>query len=177
MTEHPLEVFRFCPKCGSQDFEIHNALSRHCAQCGFTFYQNPRASTAAFILNDKDELLVATRGKEPAKDTLDLPGGFVDNDENAEQGMVREILEETGLVIDPDTVEYQFSIPNVYRYSGMDIHTLDLFFTCRVGEEQVVKAGDDAAELQWIPLSQVYVERFGLRSIRQAVHRFLAQKC
>ena len=83
MTEHPLEVFRFCPKCGSQDFEIHNALSRHCAQCGFTFYQNPRASTAAFILNDKDELLVATRGKEPAKGTLDLPGGFVDNDENA----------------------------------------------------------------------------------------------
>ena len=73
MTEHPLEVFRFCPKCGSQDFEIHNALSRHCAQCGFTFYQNPRASTAAFILNDKDELLVATRGKEPAKGTLDLP--------------------------------------------------------------------------------------------------------
>ena len=105
MTEHPLEVFRFCPKCGSQDFEIHNALSRHCAQCGFTFYQNPRASTAAFILNDKDELLVATRGKEPAKGTLDLPGGFVDNDENAEEGMVREILEETGLVIDPETVD------------------------------------------------------------------------
>jgi len=177
MTEHPLEVFRFCPKCGSQDFEIHNALSRHCAQCGFTFYQNPRASTAAFILNDKDELLVATRGKEPAKGTLDLPGGFVDNDENAEEGMVREILEETGLVIDPETVEYQFSIPNVYRYSGMDIHTLDLFFACRVGEGQVVKAGDDAAQLQWIPLNQVYVERFGLRSIRQAVHRFLAQKC
>lgn len=53
MTEHPLKVFRFCPKCGSQDFEINNALSRHCTQCGFTFYQNPRASTAAFILNPK----------------------------------------------------------------------------------------------------------------------------
>lgn len=177
MTEHPLEVFHFCPKCGSRDFEIHNALSRHCANCGFTFYQNPRASTAAFILNGKGELLVARRGKEPAKGTLDLPGGFVDNDENAEQGMVREIKEETGLAVLPEAVEYQFSIPNVYHYSGMDIHTLDLFFLCHVSDDAEVKANDDAAELQWLPLREVYVERFGLRSIRQAVHRFLVRNC
>lgn len=106
-----------------------------------------------------------------------MPGGFVDNDENAEEGMVREIKEETGLTISPETVEYQFSIPNVYRYSGMDIHTLDFFFVCHVDEDAVVKADDDAAELQWIPLNEVYVERFGLRSIRQAVHRFLAENC
>lgn len=177
MTEHPLEVFHFCPKCGSPDFEIHNALSRHCANCGFTFYQNPRASTAAFILNEKGELLVARRGKEPAKGTLDLPGGFVDNDENAEQGMVREIKEETGLDINPDAVEYLFSIPNVYHYSGMDIHTLDFFFLCHTTDDAVVKANDDAAELHWLPLREVYVERFGLRSIRQAVHRFLEKNC
>jgi ADP-ribose pyrophosphatase YjhB (NUDIX family) len=177
MKEHPLEVFHFCPKCGSSDFEIHNALSRHCSNCGFTYYQNPRASTAAFILNHKGELLVAQRGKEPAKGTLDLPGGFVDNEETAEQGMVREILEETGLRINVDSVEYLFSIPNIYRYSGMDIHTLDLFFRCYVDEENaVIKAADDAAELAWVPLNKVYVERFGLRSIRQAVHRFLVEK-
>ena len=177
MKEHPLEVFRFCPKCGSSDFEIHNPLSRHCSNCGFTYYQNPRASTAAFILNKKGELLVAKRGKEPAKGTLDLPGGFVDNEETAEQGMVREILEETGLRINVDSVEYLFSIPNIYRYSGMDIHTLDLFFRCYLDEEStVIKAADDAAELAWVPLNKVYVERFGLRSIRQAVHRFLVEK-
>ena len=172
-----MEIFRFCPKCGSRDFEIHNALSRHCSKCGFTYYQNPRASTAAFILNDKGELLVARRGKEPAKGTLDLPGGFVDNDENAEQGMVREIKEETGLDITSEHIEYQFSIPNVYRYSDMDIHTLDLFFLCHVSDSVEVKADDDAAELQWIPLKKVHPEHFGLHSIRQAAHRFLAQNC
>ncbi len=172
---HPLEVFKYCPKCGSSEFEIHNALSRHCAHCGFTYYQNPRASTAAFILNGQGELLVARRAKEPAKGTLDLPGGFVDNHENAEQGMVREIYEETGITVEPNEVEYLFSIPNIYRYSGMDIHTLDLFFLCRVGDVEV-NAADDAAELTWLPLREVYVERFGLRSIREAVHRFLQQK-
>ncbi len=172
---HPLEVFKYCPKCGCSEFEIHNALSRHCAHCGFTYYQNPRASTAAFILNGQGDLLVARRAKEPAKGTLDLPGGFVDNYENAEQGMVREIHEETGIIVEPNEVEYLFSIPNIYRYSGMDIHTLDLFFFCRVGDVEV-KAADDAAELTWLPLREVYVERFGLRSIREAVHRFLQQK-
>ena len=173
--QHPLELFHFCPKCGSSEFEIHNALSKHCANCGFTYYQNPRASTAAFILNGKGELLVARRAKDPAKGTLDLPGGFVDNYENAEQGMVREIEEETGLKVEADKVQYMFSIPNIYRYSGMDIHTLDLFFLCRVAEDAEVKAADDAAELTWFPLREVYVERFGLRSIREAVHRFLQQ--
>ena len=109
--------------------------------------------------------------------TLDLPGGFVDNYENAEQGMVREIQEETGIVVRATDVQYLFSIPNVYRYSGMDIHTLDLFFLCRLAEDAEVKAADDAAELSWLPLREVYVERFGLRSIRQAVHTFLQQHC
>lgn len=177
MKDHPLEQFHFCPKCGSKNFEIHNALSKHCDDCGFTYYQNPRASTAAFILNSKGELLIARRAKDPAKGTLDLPGGFVDNAETAEEGMVREIREETGLDIKPDSIEYLFSIPNIYHYSGMDIHTLDLFFLCHVDDGQEVTADDDAAELTWLPLREVYVERFGLKSIRQAVHRFLARNC
>ena len=99
MKNHPLEVFKYCPKCGSELFEVHNAKSKHCSNCGFTYYQNPSSATAAFILNSDGELLVVQRGKEPAKGTLDLPGGFVDNDESGEQGIIREIKEETGLTL------------------------------------------------------------------------------
>lgn len=172
--QHPLEIFKFCPKCGSQYFEINNFKSKHCPDCGFTYYQNPSSSTAAFVLNAKGELLVVRRGKEPAKGTLDLPGGFVDNGESGEQGIIREVKEETGLTI--DHVEYLFSIPNIYRYSGMDIHTLDMFYVCHLDEEAVPAAADDAEACYWVPLREVYVERFGLRSIRQAVHTFLQSK-
>lgn len=175
MTHHPLELFKYCPKCGSELFEEHNFKSKHCSNCGFTYYQNPSSATAAFILNSKGELLVARRGKEPAKGTLDLPGGFVDNGESGEQGIIREIKEETGL--DVAQVEYLFSIPNIYRYSGMDIHTLDMFYLCHVDDDVTVHAADDAAACVWIPLQDVYVERFGLRSIREAVHRFLQSNC
>ena len=86
---HPLEKFKYCPLCGSSRFEIHNVKSRKCQDCGFTYYANPSSATVALIVNDKDELLAVRRKNEPAKGTLDLPGGFVDMEETGEQGMAR----------------------------------------------------------------------------------------
>lgn len=168
---HPLDKFGYCPKCGSRHFELNDEKSKRCENCGFVYYMNPSAATAAFILNEQGELLVERRAKEPAKGTLDLPGGFVDAGETAEEGIAREIKEETGLTV--ESVKYMFSLPNIYRYSDLDIHTLDLFFRCTIGYNQTPEAADDAAECQWIPLKDIHTEQFGLRSIRQALYKFL----
>lgn len=168
---HILEKFAYCPVCGSKHFAEHNAKSKQCENCGFTYYLNPSAATAAFIINSRGELLVERRGKEPAKGTLDLPGGFIDNDETAEEGVAREILEETGLKV--TSARYMFSLPNIYLYSGMTIHTLDIFFRCTVEDGAEPVAADDAAECLWLPLSEIHTEQFGLRSIRQALYMFL----
>lgn len=84
---HPLELFKYCPKCGSPHFEVNNEKSKRCADCGFVYYFNSSAATVAFILNDKNELLVCRRGKEPAKGTLVLSGGFIDMYETGEEGV------------------------------------------------------------------------------------------
>lgn len=168
---HPLEKFRYCPKCGSKHFEVNDAKSKKCDNCGFVYYMNPSAATAAFILNERDELLVERRGQEPAKGMLDLPGGFIDSDETAEEGIAREIEEETGLKV--ASTEYLFSLPNIYMYSGVEIHTLDMFFHCKVAAGAEPKAADDAAECFWVPLRDIHTEQFGLRSIRHALRRFL----
>ena len=169
---HPLDKFLFCPVCGSRSFEVNNFKSKRCASCGFTYYANPCAATAAFIRNNSDELLIALRAKDPAKGTLDLPGGFVDMDENGEQGIAREIMEETGLHI--DCPRYLFSIPNRYLYSGLVVHTLDLFYEVRVGDDVEPHADDDAASLQWMPLNTINPSDFGLHSISQAVAKYLS---
>ena len=172
--EHPLEAFKYCPVCGSAHFEVHNFKSKKCRDCGFTYYANPCSATAAFIVNDNDEMLVVRRAKEPAKGTLDLPGGFVDMGETVEEGMIREIKEETGL--DITNIQYLFSSPNVYVYSGMGVHTLDMDYLARVhGSVPAIKAADDAAEALWIPIAQVNPAEFGLTSIRNAVIRFLKE--
>ena len=171
---HPLEKFKFCPVCGSANWTEHNFKSKACGDCGFVYYANPCAATAAFILNSRNELLVARRAKEPAKGTLDLVGGFVDMGETIEEGMRREILEETGLEV--DGIRYLFSTPNQYLYSGMNIHTLDADFVVRVADDVKPKAADDAADCLWIPVEDVDPAEFGLTSIRRAVERFLAER-
>lgn len=163
--------FKFCPICGSSHFSINNFKSKKCANCGFTYYANPSSATVAFILNERDELLAVRRKNEPAKGTLDLPGGFVDMEETGEQGIVREVKEETSL--EATEANYLFSLPNIYHYSGIDIHTLDMFYMVKVKDFSHIKAMDDAAEYLWLPLSEIQPGQFGLRSIRHGLILFL----
>ena len=169
--EHPLVKFKYCPVCGSSHFIINNFKSKKCDNCGFVHYANVSSATVAFILNEKKELLVVRRKNEPAKGTLDLPGGFVDMEETGEQGIIREVKEETRLEAIETT--YLFSIPNIYRYSGITIHTLDMFYMVKVKDLSHVEAMDDAAEFLWIPLQEIHTELFGLRSIRQGLLQFI----
>jgi len=169
--EHPLHLFKFCPVCGSDRFVVNNFKSKRCENCGFIYYFNPSSATVAVIINDKNELLVATRANEPAKGTYDLPGGFVDMDESGEEAVAREVEEETGLKI--EEVRYLFSIPNLYMYSGFQVETTDMFFLCKTGKNVHFAAHDDVSELRFIALKDLEPEKFGLRSVRQGIERIM----
>ena len=174
---HLLDTFKHCPKCGSDTFSENDFKSKRCGNCGFVYYLNPSAANVAVITDGKGNILVATRSKEPAKGTLDLPGGFCDCHESAEEGVMREVLEETGLKV--TATRYLFSIPNIYSYSGMEIHTLDLFFECRTEDNATLHAADDVQELQWMAIETLDSSLFGLRSISEGIKRlksFLRRK-
>lgn len=170
--KHPLQQFNFCPKCGSPHFFENNMKSKRCAECGFTYYFNSSAAVVALIENEKGELLIARRAKEPAKGTFDLPGGFVDMYETAEEAVVREIQEETGLLI--SAPHYLFSIPNIYLYLGFEVHTMDLFFRCRVSDVSEMKPMDDVSDLFFIKKERLHPADFGLVSIRKGIEKILA---
>jgi len=171
---HPLHQFRFCPVCGTEGFHARNEKAKACDHCGFVYYFNPSASVACFIRNEAGELLLVRRAKEPAKDTLDLPGGFLDMYENAEEAVAREVLEETGLHVRESA--YLFSLPNIYPYMGFHVHTLDLFYECKVDSFEGIQAADDAAEIVILPLSSIDPEEVGLTSVRKAVTIYLNNK-
>ena len=166
-----LSKFKYCPICGSSLFNISSEKSRKCGDCGFEYFVNPSSANVAFILNNDGELLVERRKNNPAKGTLDLPGGFADMNETVEEGLKREVMEETGLEVTEAT--YMFSKPNTYHYSGVDIPTLDMFFRCKVKDDNKVKANDDAAECMWIPLEEIETEQFGLNSVRSGLIDFI----
>lgn len=166
--KHPLSQFKHCPKCGSSHFIENNFKSKKCEDCGFVYYFNSSAATVAIIINENKEVLVGTRAFEPAKGTFDLPGGFVDMYETGEEAIAREVNEETGM--DVLEIQYLFSIPNEYEYSGFLVHTLDLFYLCRVASLNY-EAQDDVAKLEFIKLSELDPTQFGLKSISEGIKK------
>ena len=171
--QHPFHRFRFCPVCGSDRLSEHGPAAFRCGACGLSYYTNPRGATVAFIINDRGELLCGRRAKNPAQGTRDVPGGFLDLDETAEEGMCREIFEEAGLQVEPAQLRYLFSQPNRYPFSGIMCRTIDLFYEVRLDGHPSFQGRDDIASLEWIPLSDVHPEEFGMASIARGLQRYL----
>ena len=174
---YPDEVFRFCPACGAEGFAvpgdfIPGADGKHrfaCSVCGFRFYINSSVGVAAILLNPAGELLMTRRLKEPKLDTLDLPGGFADPGEPAEEALRREVLEEVHLEV-TDLVPWRRSYCNEYEYGGITYFTNDFIYTATVRDWQQLRMSDpEEAEPLLLPLDEVDPGKVGLVSIRRVV--------
>jgi ADP-ribose pyrophosphatase YjhB (NUDIX family) len=128
-TTEKVKPFNRCPACGSSDIIFDSEKKLICPECAFTYYHNVAAAAGAVLQYDEKVVLIK-RAKEPGKGKLDLPGGFVDPKESAEEAIKREIKEE--LKIDITEPKYLGSFPNIYRYEGVLYHTCDLFFYCKI---------------------------------------------
>ena len=171
---HPLDKFKYCPVCGADNFTENDDKSKKCHKCGFRYYLNAVSAVAGFIVDDNNRLLLCRRAKEPLKGTSDLPGGFVDIGETAEDAIRREVKEELNL--HTDSIRYLFSIPNEYLYSGFNVRTLDMFFMIKISDLSTLTAKDDVAQAMFIPFDQININSIGLKSIKIAVEKFLASR-
>ena len=163
----PAKVFRFCPKCGSDGFTPDTEKSLKCGSCGFRFFINMSASVAAIIRNDKNEVLFTVRKHEPAAGMLDLPGGFVDQDETAENAVIREVYEELNLEI--KEMKFVGTFTNKYLYGDIEYQTLDLVFNCHVESLLHIQVADDVSGYVFKDPAQIKPEDIGLESIRQII--------
>src|SRR6185369_5777464 len=116
------------------------------------------------IVECKGKILFGVRAHEPGCGMLDLPGGFVDLDESAEEAALREVREETGMEL--RELRYLFSIPNRYHYRDVLYDTLDLFFCCRLTELPWMQATDELEELLWIGRDEIVSENIAFSSVR-----------
>ncbi len=122
--------FNFCPECGGKNIEYLENKKWFCVDCGFDLYNNVASAVGAIISDYENNVLFEIRAKEPRKGFWALPGGFVDQDETAENAVARECLEETG--VQPEKVKYLCSFPNDYLYKNVAYKTCDLFFEASV---------------------------------------------
>src|SRR5690606_36503051 len=85
---------------------------RICAHCGFVHYDNPRVVVSA-LATWEGRVLLCRRAIEPRAGYWTVPGGFLEIDETAVEGAVRETLEETGARIAVDDLLSVYSLPHI----------------------------------------------------------------
>ena len=114
-------------------------------------YPRPSVTVDAILISPKPSVLLIQRSGEPFKGKWALPGGFIELDESLETSCRRELEEETGVRVGEMS---QFK-----AYGAVDRdprgRTISVVFYSLLDQEISPSAGDDAANAQWFPLSEL----------------------
>ena len=116
--------FRFCPKCVAR-FDLQRIDDRErlvCTACDFIYYQNPIAGAAMLIL-DGDRVLLTQQKHGSGAGLWDVPGGYVEYDEDVREAGRHELLEETGIEVAVGEVYEALS-----NFHTPEVHTVELWF-------------------------------------------------
>lgn len=119
-------------------------------------YPHPAVTTDNVVFGFNGEglsVLLIKRGIEPYKDHWAFPGGFMNMDETAEEGALRELNEETG--IENIYVEQLQAFTKVDRDPRERILTIAFMAFVRQEDYGYVKGGDDAKEAKWFSINEL----------------------
>jgi ADP-ribose pyrophosphatase YjhB (NUDIX family) len=101
-------TLNYCSNCGGElqlgSVEGEERQRLACASCGHIAYVNPRLVVTCLPVTEAGDLVLIRRGLEPGKGLWAQPGGFLEVDETVTEGVVRETLEETGLIVVPGEI-------------------------------------------------------------------------
>jgi ADP-ribose pyrophosphatase YjhB (NUDIX family) len=168
----PSALFEHCPRCAVARRGEADAVRFVCDACGFVYYFNVAVSSAVLVLDPEGQALFIRRARDPGRDKLAMPGGFIDRGETAEAAAIREVREEAGVKL--ASLEFLASFPNLYTYREVEYPLLDLFFVARV-QERTASPLDDVTEVIWAPPGSLRDEDLAFPSHAKAL-RFFATR-
>jgi 8-oxo-dGTP diphosphatase len=103
----------------------------------------------AIIRDGAGRLLLIQRGHDPEAGRWSLPGGRIEPGESDTGALVREMLEETGLTVEPGPLVGAVERPGP---AGSVLDIRDYAATVTGG---TLTAGDDAADARWVAPSEM----------------------
>ena len=115
--------------------------------------ERPLLGVGAVIVKN-DDVLVVRRANRPLQGEWSLPGGLVETGETTKEAVVREILEETNLTIEPIELVEVFERILRDAESRVQYHFVVVDYLCRMlsGEP---RPGTDVSEIRWAQLEEL----------------------
>ena len=141
---------KYCLRCGGPMSQktVRGRLRPACDGCGFVLYENPVGASAGLVMKG-DQVLLVQRGIEPFLGAWAIPAGYQDPDEAPMATAEREILEETGLIVEAYLLLDLLFVPDDPRKPANVA-----LFACRLlGGE--LRGADDALDAKWFDLDDL----------------------
>ncbi len=112
-------------------------------------YPNRPLVGVGAIIFRRNRILMAQRGKDPLKGWWSLPGGALELGESLEDAVRREVLEETGLQVEPVKLFEVFERIMRDANGAPEYHYVLIDYVCRVTGGELFP-GDDVAAVDWV---------------------------
>jgi bifunctional NMN adenylyltransferase/nudix hydrolase len=121
---------------------------------------SPIFVTTDAVVVQSGHVLLIERGRAPGKGLLALPGGFLNPGERIEDGMIRELHEETKIKLQPQVLRGSIEGKTVVDTPDRDPRgrTITHAFYLKLKDQQDlphVRGSDDAAKATWYTFSDV----------------------
>lgn len=167
----------YCHLCGSP-YDEGKQQPFICSACGNKYYANPSPTVDLALFDEKGRVMIAKRGENPHKGKFDLPGGFLELHESAEEGLRREAFEELELQSEDFTAPiFVGSQPATYEYSKESRPILIFVFAAKLLMSRKITPHDDVAAIRFVNLSELPDIDFSMPNyhpqIIKAAHKLL----
>jgi mutator protein MutT len=135
--------------------------------------KHPIPGVASITVKD-DHILLTVRGNEPSKGMWGLPGGVVEIGETRVEALIREVYEETNIIVEPIKLLTVFDSINRDKSENVRYHYILFEYLCKFVSGKI-KPGDDAPEARWISIHDLDSIRI-MPSTRKFIDRTLKEQ-
>ena len=161
---------KFCRECGSAvEYRIPPDDNREravCPACSTVHYVNPVNVVGTLpVLGDR--VLLCKRNIEPRKGFWTLPAGFMELGESADQGALRETIEEAGAHVE---MQGLFSVLSVVR-----VGQVHLFYRARLLNDRF-DPGPETIEARLYSEAEIPWDDLAFRTVRLTLEHFFADR-
>ena len=137
-----------------------------CDQCGIVHYQNPLLVVGS-IPEHEDRLLLCRRAIEPRYGYWTLPAGFMENEETAAEGAMREAMEEAHANVEIEDLYTVFSVPHISQ-----VH---MMFRAKLLNDDF-RAGTESLDVKLVTEHEIPWHELAFTVVRRTLEHFLEDR-
>lgn len=155
---------QFCGRCGVRTRSRPRERAKECPRCGFLSF--PRLAPAIIVLVERGDEMLLVRGRRFTTDMYSTIAGFVEPGETLEETVVREVWEESGIIV--NNIRYFGSQPWPFPNSLM------IGFTAVYASGQIESDNEEILDVGWFSVKHLPAKLPGKISIaRRLIDSFL----